>query len=40
MNGAFISGIGDYVTVFEPSGIQLEKKAPYSKLVITEYSKK
>ena len=25
MNGAFISGIGDYVTVFEPSGLQLEK---------------
>ena len=25
MNGAFISGIGDYVTVFEPSGIALEK---------------
>ena len=30
MNGAFISGIGDYVTVFEPSGIALEKaKAGY-----------
>ena len=26
MNGAFISGIGDYVTVFEPSGLQLEKE--------------
>ena len=25
MNGAFISGTGDYVTVFEPSGLQLEK---------------
>ena len=26
MNGAFISGTGDYVTVFEPSGLQLEKQ--------------
>lgn len=26
MNGAFISGTGDYVTVFEPSGLQLEKE--------------
>ena len=26
MNGAFISGVGDYVTVFEPSGLQLEKE--------------
>ena len=26
MNGAFISGTGDYVTVFEPSGMQLEKE--------------
>lgn len=25
MNGAFIGGTGDYVTVFEPSGLQLEK---------------
>lgn len=26
MNGAFIGGTGDYVTVFEPSGLQLEKQ--------------
>lgn len=26
MNGAFIGGTGDYVTVFEPSGLQLEKE--------------
>ncbi len=29
MNGAFISGVGDYVTVFEPSGIALEKEGYY-----------
>ena len=30
MNGAFIGGTGDYVTVFEPSGLMLEKeKAGY-----------
>ena len=26
MNGAFIGGTGDYVTVFEPSGLQIEKE--------------
>ena len=26
MNGAFIGGTGDYVTVFEPSGLMLEKE--------------
>lgn len=26
MNGAFIGGTGDYVTVFEPSGLNLEKE--------------
>lgn len=26
MTGAFISGTGDYVTVFEPNGLQLEKQ--------------
>lgn len=26
MNGAFIGGTGDYVTVFEPSGLMIEKE--------------